>query len=144
MRKLKTTVIALGAFVIYYVVVAFVLNQPTCIFRNTIGIPCPGCGMTRSYIHLLHGDIAGAWEMHPLFGLVPILGVFAASDYILRKRQVHVRKGLSYMLRGGMTVCVALFIGVYVYRMVTLFPNTEPMVFNHQAFWPSIIRIFLS
>lgn len=36
------------------------------------GIPCPGCGMTRAYIALLHLDFRAAFYYHPLFWMVPL------------------------------------------------------------------------
>jgi hypothetical protein len=35
---------------------------PTCPLHAIGGIPCPGCGLTRSFVHLAHGDFAAAWE----------------------------------------------------------------------------------
>jgi hypothetical protein len=28
-----------------------------CAFRNTTGLPCPGCGLTRSWVELARGDL---------------------------------------------------------------------------------------
>lgn len=42
-------------------------GQPTCLVRIFTGLPCPGCGMTRSWVHLAHGDVATAFEYN-LFG----------------------------------------------------------------------------
>ena len=36
-----------------------------CTFRRMTGIDCPGCGMTRSFISLGHGNIAAAWSYNP-------------------------------------------------------------------------------
>jgi len=33
--------------------------------RMTGGLGCPGCGMTRSFISLGHGDLARAWSYNP-------------------------------------------------------------------------------
>ena len=53
------------------------LNQPLpelCTFRRTLGIDCPGCGLTRCFISLGHGDVMSAWYFNPagilLFGIV--------------------------------------------------------------------------
>lgn len=51
-------------------------GDPTCLLRITTGLPCPGCGMTRSWVHLAHGDVAGAFTYN-LFG--PLLFVLAAA-----------------------------------------------------------------
>ena len=42
------------------------LGRSTCAFRNALGIPCPGCGLTRSFAALSHGLPGLAFRMHPL------------------------------------------------------------------------------
>lgn len=36
-----------------------------CPFLRVTGLPCPGCGMTRSCLAILHGDWAAMWALHP-------------------------------------------------------------------------------
>lgn len=36
-----------------------------CEFRSRSGLPCPTCGMTRSVVLALHGEIARAWALSP-------------------------------------------------------------------------------
>ena len=36
------------------------LGLPPCTFRALFGIPCPGCGMTTSFSHLVRGNVAQA------------------------------------------------------------------------------------
>jgi hypothetical protein len=47
-----------------------------CTMRRFTGLSCPGCGLTRSFISLAHGDMASAWSYNPagllLFALVAI------------------------------------------------------------------------
>lgn len=35
-----------------------------CLFRNLAGFECPGCGMTRAILCILHGDFAKAWHFN--------------------------------------------------------------------------------
>lgn len=38
----------------------------TCTLHTRFGIDCPGCGLTRSFIHLAHGEVAAAWGLNPV------------------------------------------------------------------------------
>ncbi len=50
---------------------------PTCWFRAVTGIPCAGCGLTRSVVLLLHGRPGESRTQHP-FGTVALaLGLLA-------------------------------------------------------------------
>ncbi len=51
-------------------------GAPTCLMRIVTGLPCPGCGMTRSWVHLAHGDVAAAFQYN-LFG--PVAMAMAAG-----------------------------------------------------------------
>lgn len=47
----------------------------TCFARAGLGIPCPGCGLTRSFVSLAHFDIASAWNYHRLGWLLALVTV---------------------------------------------------------------------
>jgi hypothetical protein len=49
-----------------------------CPFKVITGLPCPGCGMTRSVVALLHGDLAVSAYYHPL-GLPFVLAMLALA-----------------------------------------------------------------
>ncbi|MCW8133624.1 MAG: DUF2752 domain-containing protein [Planctomycetota bacterium] len=36
-----------------------------CWFKNQTGFPCPGCGLTRSFVAISHGDLPAAWHFNP-------------------------------------------------------------------------------
>lgn len=42
------------------------LHGPVCTFRSVFGIPCPGCGMTRSLTSIWHGNVLLSMRYHPL------------------------------------------------------------------------------
>lgn len=37
----------------------------SCTSRRLLGIDCPGCGMTRAFISISHGQVARAWQLNP-------------------------------------------------------------------------------
>lgn len=41
-----------------------------CALKRTTGVPCPGCGLTRSWVSAVHGDLAGSLAHHPLGWLI--------------------------------------------------------------------------
>ena len=47
-----------------------------CIFISTIGMPCPGCGMTRAVKAALRFDFVKAFSYHLMFWAVPIMYIY--------------------------------------------------------------------
>ena len=45
----------------------------TCTSRAWLGLKCPGCGLTRSIIHLAEGDWRASWHNHRLGGLMAVV-----------------------------------------------------------------------
>lgn len=41
-----------------------------CVMRQLTGLPCPGCGLTRSIVSAVHGDVGDSFFYHRLGGLV--------------------------------------------------------------------------
>lgn len=61
---------------------AWVMAGPQlCVFKLLAGLPCPGCGLTRSVVLALHGDLSGSLYFHP-FGVLFVIAalVLAAVD----------------------------------------------------------------
>ncbi|MGL4737961.1 MAG: DUF2752 domain-containing protein [Cellulosilyticaceae bacterium] len=100
-----------------------------CLIRGSIGVPCPACGLTRSYKYLLQGNVAEAFRAHPLF-LLPILVVV-----LIALRRVDLLLKYQYVLFG-------LVLVVYVYRMIVYFPHTSPMLYNEYAILPRLLQLF--
>ena len=57
-----------------------------CPFRRITGVWCPGCGMTRAFGWLAHGDLHQALRYHPLAPLLLIEGVIGAAFLVYRRR----------------------------------------------------------
>jgi hypothetical protein len=63
-----------------------VLNEfPICPTAGLLGLPCPGCGLTRATLLLFQGEFAAALALHPLvFPLSPLyFGVLGYAGFDL-------------------------------------------------------------
>jgi uncharacterized protein DUF2752 len=84
-----------------------------CLMRRASGLSCPGCGLTRSFISLAHGDVARAWSYNPSG---PLLFFLVALQVPFRALQVwRIRCGWPE-LNTGMVGPIAL--GTFALVMV--------------------------
>ena len=98
------------------------LGHGLCPSRELLGLPCPGCGLTRSILMILRGRFAESWQLQPFgYAWLALAVVFVLDRYVLESRQ-KLWKGLLVL------TCVGM-VALYGYRMVTLFPHTEPMTY---------------
>jgi hypothetical protein len=75
-----------------------------CMLRRTAGLDCPGCGLTRCFISLAHGDFASAWSYNPA-GL--LLFVMVALQVPFRAYQLwRIRLGQPELSLGRITPVV--------------------------------------
>lgn len=98
--------------VLVVVLAATLLGKGICYFKNITGIPCPGCGMTRSFLYILKGEFGQAWNLQPFaYGWIVFAVIFFVDRYVLRKKETLWRVALI-LLCCGMLV-------FYVYRLFT-------------------------
>lgn len=97
---------------------------PGCPFRDTTGLDCPGCGMTRGLRALVQGDVLGAAGHNLLLiGLVPLLLV-AWGFWMARSVNLTERRPLRWdipMLAPVLVGSILLFWGL---RMLPFQPFT--------------------
>ena len=60
-----------------------------CLIKNTTGIPCPGCGLTRATFAMMTGNWAEVWHYHPLAPLITPLAVGFMGMVIVRLLRGH-------------------------------------------------------
>lgn len=65
-------------------------NGPTlCLFTLVTGVNCPGCGMTRACMRMIHFDFQGAWLFHKAsFVVLPTLIFLYIRFFVLKLRQI--------------------------------------------------------
>ena len=64
--------VVLGAVVYPYILGS---GKDLCAVHYMLGLPCPGCGFTRSIVALIHGDVVQSVRWHPM-GIVAMLILF--------------------------------------------------------------------
>ncbi len=87
-----------------------------CPFSYILGISCPGCGMTRSFISVLMLDFNKAFYYHPLWWLILIFAFGALLEYL------EVIK-IALPLRTALCTIVALLL--FVVYFIRLFSGSE-------------------
>ena len=45
-------------------------DSSLCVVKNTVGLPCPGCGLSRATLAMLTGDWSAMWAYHPLAPII--------------------------------------------------------------------------
>ncbi len=91
-----------------------------CLFKNLTGVPCPGCGMTRAFLFLGHGQIPKAGTLNPLALPVAILLLLQGVRLLLRlATQADYRLQLSPLLfRILVTIALTLSLGLWLLRIL--------------------------
>ena len=112
-------------FILWNVIVRSLFHA-FCPVLIIFGIPCAGCGMTRAIWFVLTGQFERGIRLNPTAPLwIIFLGYMIFVRYVLGKKI----KGV-YKILGGVVV---ISFGVYIYRMVSVFPGEPPMVFHYKC-----------
>lgn len=100
-------------------VVLPLINVPLpglCYTREIFGIPCPGCGLTRCFISLAHGEFSRALRFHPAGVL---LFAFVVCQIPYRLTQIwRVGRGQQPIHMGDITWPIYIFLGIMILQWV--------------------------
>jgi hypothetical protein len=99
-----------------------------CPVAHTLGIPCPGCGLSRATVAFLRGDWHAAFALHlyaPVFVLVLALCA-SASLLPARPRATLVNTVAAVERRTGLGA--ALTVGLVVYWLARLLFAPDAML----------------
>lgn len=97
-----------------------------CISMLLLGLPCPGCGLTRANILFFTGKFYEAFMMHPLFLVADVFLLYLLWRLIKRKKATKPFLILCLVL-------FALFFVVFVIRWHFLFGKCEPFIVNENS-----------
>ncbi len=84
-----------------------------CWFEQATGLPCPGCGLTRSLSCGLRGMFSESWHYHPLGLFILVLFIFTAAQSLLPKR---FRDGIARRVQAH-----AMAVNIFYFAFVTVF-----------------------
>lgn len=62
-----------------------------CIFKGITGLPCPGCGLTRSIVTAMHGDLDKSFAYHRI-GLLTLAYIFLQFVFNLGLLMTPIRQ----------------------------------------------------
>ncbi len=88
-----------------------------CLLKATTGVPCPGCGLTHSFVALAHGDLAASLRAHRLGWLVFLYVVLQAVRHLVWLALPAVRARLERRARWldrGVVVLAVLLLANWV------------------------------
>ena len=93
-RKWQGIVIAILTIIVPYLIMLsdshIETSQSLCPFKLLTGLPCPGCGITKSIIFLYKGDIIKSLTYHifgPLVILFCVVSVFVLMSEIITRKE---------------------------------------------------------
>jgi hypothetical protein len=108
-RKIYGIIVAMLTIIVPYLIMLsdshVESSQSLCPFKLLTGLPCPGCGITKSIIFLYKGDIMRSLAYH-IFGPLVILFcivsiVVLMAELITKKEYLHklyYNKRLAYSM----------------------------------------------
>ncbi len=95
-----------------------------CPLKNAIGVPCPGCGLTRATLAALRGDFAAATRYHPLVWVVTPLVLLLWGQLAWTESGQPTPRWLRRLAsppRAVAWLLVAALLGVWVARFFGMF-----------------------
>ena len=110
--------LAAGSAVLWYFDPTKANFFPVCPLYSLTGLACPGCGLTRGFHALLHGDVVTALDFNaliPLF-LVILAGVLVSLASVAFRGRGLVR------VEAAPKVIVSLFVLLVVFGVVRNLP----------------------
>lgn len=86
-----------------------------CVNKKVFGVECPGCGVQRSFVHVVKGEFTDAFYMYPAIYTLIILGIIL----VLNKR-FKFKHGKKIILTLAF-VNVAIIVVSYIIKMNTIY-----------------------
>jgi hypothetical protein len=100
----------------------------TCPFLHVLGVPCPGCGLSRAIVALAQGDWTTMLSLHAFAPLLATGLVFIALVAVLpdRPRRRLIAQLAKFEHRSGVTAF--LLVALLLYWLIRLTIFTGPFI----------------
>jgi hypothetical protein len=120
MKRTGSRKIIVFSLVLLFVIVSFFLffsflksHLLPCPVKRFFHIDCPGCGMQRSIIALLEGNLEKSVSFYP--ATIPI---FALLIYTAFHLMMNFKRGAA-MIKYGYIFCTLMVSTFYIYKIIT-------------------------
>lgn len=94
---------------------------PTCMSNEAFGVPCPGCGLTRSFVELGHGRFGNSLAQHRVGWILAVAVVFQIPYRIIALRRRKNTLFPSRLSKGISGVLIALLIANWLWELACMF-----------------------
>ncbi len=114
-----------------------------CPFRNLTGLPCPGCGMTRAFHHLAHGELQEALLLNPISVILFVSSIVELANSIVgavRRGRPLFTWNAWFSTPSGQVLTYALVILVFLFGglrigSILIFATSAADVFGGSMLW---------
>jgi hypothetical protein len=117
-----------------------------CLFQTVFGFPSPGCGLTRSFLALVRGDLPQAFSYHLLgpllFATLSLASAHIFLELVTRKaltmpyiRLLHKPRSLGY----SSVVLSIVILGYYAVRLYARYSIELPPSLSYPNLWESLV-----
>ena len=114
--------VACGALAVLVISLLYTPETPpglsVCAFHSTTGLPCPGCGLTRSFCAISHLRWGDAWTLNPFGFIWYALTLLLAARPALLRRTGYAEWERRWMVsRWSCILPLALVISMWVFGL---------------------------
>ena len=84
----------------------------TCSFHALTGLSCPGCGLTRAFCAISHGQFRDAWDLHPFSFPIYLGALVGAAAPMLNRHFPFLagRKAAMSLRVGALVLAIAMLL----------------------------------
>lgn len=138
-KKIYGIIVALLTIIIPYLIMIsdpqVETSRSLCPFKLLTGLPCPGCGFTKSVISFYKGDLVKSIHYHA-FGAIVILFCIAAivilSIEIFTKKEYRIKLFYNHRITYALTF---IFASYYFTRLFIFISSTSLSDIISQSIW---------